>query len=594
MALIRLRESFSLRLAEETSLDESGTQAGARLLENNQEKLIESGGQKYEYIASYRVPISRFDWKNANGRIYPKKLWENVIKNQSGIWEGCVGLADHPGDTEDGSVKSIFGVWRNLGINEKTNLVEADLYLIGENGLLFQQVLEAGGKAGLSTSGYGELKEDKSTVDESSFQIERISDWVLNPSQNVFAEIGMKKKESISVKEKAEKAPDTGKPSRMWKCTKCGCDYDDASGKSPACCPDCSNKVNESTSRETIMDKKKLSKAEIRGFKENVEKYFNEATKIADPADRLDQLTEIRAYFDEFEEDTVPEVKAMVETRIAETKEEIAVAIKEHTHIKTTFGVVKAEELKEGVKRVSEDTLLFKRDSEEWKTIAQGLQEKVQKQQAILEARPTVDAYKTSLNFAKKLKEELDAKDALLEKVRVAMEEALKKEISNQKALQNEVAKLQSEKTALNETIVSLKETNSKLNKTLTAIKTKEAEKVALDKKRIEEKNKIDLIPKGKPNRQGFDESSEVLAYWKDISKTDGKSVAHLKEAILSSSTLKEAMRIRFNDFANTDIDVPRLSNAINEEDRKSILASRGIKLNESHNNIRNMPKTWE
>jgi hypothetical protein len=86
----RLVESYFLTMGDVKKIDEK------TLPDNLQIKLKESNNAgKFKYIAAYRVPVSRYNFKNANGRIYPKELWENVIKNQRDIWEGCVGLAEY-------------------------------------------------------------------------------------------------------------------------------------------------------------------------------------------------------------------------------------------------------------------------------------------------------------------------------------------------------------------------------------------------------------------------------------------------------------------------------------------------------------------
>ena len=49
-------------------------------------------------------------------------------------------------------------------------------------------MLEAGGKIGLSTSGFGEFKEDNQTIDPDTYELERVADFVFNPSFQVYGE----------------------------------------------------------------------------------------------------------------------------------------------------------------------------------------------------------------------------------------------------------------------------------------------------------------------------------------------------------------------------------------------------------------------
>lgn len=160
-----------------------------KLLENVSQSgsihLVESKeGEKYKCLGIVKsVPVTKFT-ENLNNRIYSKKLWEKVQKNK--VAEGTLCLADHPSDDTDGSVKDIVGVWRNFKVNESN--CTADLYLIGKHGKQFLEVLQAGGKCGLSSVGFGELMEDEKTVNPDTYELVRVSDWVLTPSQGVYAE----------------------------------------------------------------------------------------------------------------------------------------------------------------------------------------------------------------------------------------------------------------------------------------------------------------------------------------------------------------------------------------------------------------------
>lgn len=147
-------------------------------------KLTESiNGKQYECRGILKnVPVTRYT-ENANGRVYPKSLWENVAKQN--MFEGSDCLADHAED--DGSVLSTVGVWHEFQVNEDT--ATASLYCIGDAGSLLLEKAKAGGKIGFSTVGFGELSEsDSKTVMPESYEYEN-TDWVRKPSQNVFATI---------------------------------------------------------------------------------------------------------------------------------------------------------------------------------------------------------------------------------------------------------------------------------------------------------------------------------------------------------------------------------------------------------------------
>ena len=161
---------------------------------------ISEGGKEYKARAVYTFPISRPGKENLNGRIYGLDLWEKVIKEKQ--CENGVGLFDHPDN--DGSVEKVWCIWRNTRLTDDKSLVVSDAYLVGQRGQEVLERLEAGGKIGLSTSGFGDFLEDKKTIDPKTFILERVADYVLNPSYEVFGTQEGKidsKKESVEMTE---------------------------------------------------------------------------------------------------------------------------------------------------------------------------------------------------------------------------------------------------------------------------------------------------------------------------------------------------------------------------------------------------------
>jgi hypothetical protein len=357
----------------------------------------------------WRLPISRYDWKNDNGRVYEKRLWQRVIDEQKEAYQGNVGLADHPDDDDSGKFKESAIVWLNMGLDESGRIVWGEGIFVGGNGRLAEEIMEAGGRVGFSTSGFGELDEsDKSTVRWDSYQLERPADLVLNPSQKVYGKRDnrMSKHESTEqVIKETSLHPDTFKE---HSCPVCG-----SLMEKDMECPKCDK--TKSDKKETKKENApmassdtKLSKLEERKFRRDVGVFLEEANKISDPSAKLEQLTEIAAYFSE---GMVPDLKEKVDVEIKKTNEDIGKAIKEHSKLVETFGIENVEQLKEGIKKVAVDTQLFERDASEWKEIATGLQEKVQKLTAILNTRPTVEAYKTALAFSTRMKETFKKKE---------------------------------------------------------------------------------------------------------------------------------------------------------------------------------------
>ncbi|HNQ20696.1 MAG TPA: hypothetical protein PKI46_06515, partial [Bacteroidales bacterium] len=331
-------------------------------------------GKKYETKKKYRVDVSRFT-ENLNKRVYSKSLWENVIKNQKNIWEGSFALADHPAD--EGSFKDVMGVWSNLHINEATETVRADITFVGPYGQKAIEILEAGGKIGFSSSGFGDLKEDGKTVDESTYQIERIADCVLNPSQQVYGTIKDAIEESIDNESK-----DT-------------------------------NYISRSMIKEHVkMSTNKLSKLEERKFRDSIEHYLSEIkSKINTPNKKLEELTELLSYFDEEDGDAFKDLKEKVEIEVSETRKEINEAIHKASALKETFGTDNPEDFKEGLKKLATDTQFYERQVDDWKKLAESLQSSIKSYKEELEKRPTLDEINSYKERIKAIKEKRKIKE---------------------------------------------------------------------------------------------------------------------------------------------------------------------------------------
>ena len=342
--------------------------------ENNKIK-VESvllEGKKVNCLGVYTFPISRPNETNLNERIYTSKLWENVIKNKMG--ENSYGLMDHPVD--EGSVKDRFCVWKDIRFSEDKKLILADAYLFGSNGQEVMDGLEAGGSVGLSTVGYGDFKKDKKTIDESSYELDRVADFVLNPSYQVFGTSeDIKKEQTIKEADTSTKSvinylvkkypafkwlkKDVGNDASLAELKKAlnsagyGSAYDDAievlsestikEAAKRVCencgitilpeiaagekCPGCENiwdtkekvttKATENT-EEKQMDSKVKSFQE-RTFETQIKSYMKQADAMELVTERLDQYVEILSYLDEDSE-----LKTEVSIKIIELKKEFS------------------------------------------------------------------------------------------------------------------------------------------------------------------------------------------------------------------------------------------------------------------------------
>jgi len=162
--------------------------------------IVEKDGEKYTCRGAYEVPVWRLGEKNLNERIYPNALGERLVQ-ESAV---TLGLANHPKAEAD--VRDTFAVEKNPHIRD--GILYVDAYFVGENGKLANEIIEAGGQIGLSSSAYGEL-DSTGTIIVEGFEIERFCDWVDSPSYEVYAgktsKIASGVTESIEEKELEEK-----------------------------------------------------------------------------------------------------------------------------------------------------------------------------------------------------------------------------------------------------------------------------------------------------------------------------------------------------------------------------------------------------
>jgi len=259
------------------------------LNESEQKITIEEGGKEksYKALAVYTFPISRPGEKNLNERVYPKKLWENVISKKMG--EGASGLMDHP--EREGSTKDEWCIWRNIRFSEDKKLILADAYLFGPWGEQVKAKLEAGGKVGLSTSGFGEFEKDGFTVKAESYDLERPADHVLNPSYSVFGEEDDKVADAPKKEEKVEEKVED----------KVEIPEDDNKG-------------------EEKMSENKMASFEEKSFKLNIASRMKEIAVLEKASEKVESYSELLSYF---EEGIAVDLKTEVETALMEAEAQV-------------------------------------------------------------------------------------------------------------------------------------------------------------------------------------------------------------------------------------------------------------------------------
>lgn len=405
MALQRLRENFSYSL--------NSNLKPINILEEKRMINTEAGPRKC--VGAYEADVSRFI-KNKNNRIYPKQLWERVIREQKHIWSGGIGLMDHP--KEEGSTKDIFCVWDNLRIDENMGTVKADMYLVGSNGRDMQEVLEAGGRIELSSSGFGEFMNDGVTVNPETYMLERVADNVLEGSQSVKVTLEDKKESNenfvtnlIDNKSLDEKA------------------------------------LSKDENKGEIIKEKKQMSTDAKLMYSNIKKSLKEANKKEDLNIRLEELSDLQDMFSRFSEeekipyeDLIEDISKSTQETIEALKEEASkkeIALKEATEKKeeTVKSLEEAkskisemekelEEVKESSEKDSEKltkALNIMDESKEQYQKLKGLYEK-----AIAEQNTKVDAddYVNLKEEHDKLNESFDQACEELDKIKEAFKKA--------------------------------------------------------------------------------------------------------------------------------------------------------------------------
>jgi hypothetical protein len=472
-------------------------------LQEAETKLIESHGQTFKPLRKFRVPISRFT-ENANNRIYPRELWERVIKEQREIWEGGLGLADHP--TEDGSFKDVICVWSNLHIAENEDVVKADVTFVGELGEKAIAIMEAGGKVGFSSYGWGEFKEDGKTVRPDTYLLERVADVVLNPSQRVFGTLQHEVKET-KIKENTN--------------------------------------YNEGTNR--MMNTQKISKLEQKRLYRDAMSFLENAKNMDNPQERLSEIQEIK---ESISKDMYPDLYQAYEEAEEAVKKEITEKLQHAVSLEKDFDTTNPEKFKEGLARLAVEAKSYAKEAQEWKTVALKMKETIANLEKELQSRPL------PADIAK-LKEELkkehawgiemfNKKQELVEKYTKLLEHKEDEKTILIRHLDEAADAIERK----NHTNYTLQKEYNKTIKKYRALKEKYSADITAYKKqllreKVKEQLKEDFVDTNvlgtTSSFDGFNERKDIENYFNDKLRIYGKALLPYKEEILRCKTLQEA-----------------------------------------------------
>src|ERR1035438_3175569 len=125
------------------------------------------------------------DKKNANGRIYPRSLWEKILKNEAtnkAIEERRMfGELDHPQDGKWLLTRAAHIV-TGMSMNDSGEILGRAEILDTPNGKILQELFSAGATVGISSRGSGSVKRSgEGEVVQEDYKLETY-DFVANPS----------------------------------------------------------------------------------------------------------------------------------------------------------------------------------------------------------------------------------------------------------------------------------------------------------------------------------------------------------------------------------------------------------------------------
>jgi len=149
------------------------------------EEAINEQGQE---VLVVKGPFQIADAKNANGRVYSSKLWNNVFSDKTTVGSikerGMVGMLGHPADGKPDPNLVSHVITKNWLGKDKVVYGEAEI-LDTPSGKIVQELFRKNIRIGISSRGDGDVKEtDKGEMVDEAYSLLGY-DFVLNPSVNI-------------------------------------------------------------------------------------------------------------------------------------------------------------------------------------------------------------------------------------------------------------------------------------------------------------------------------------------------------------------------------------------------------------------------
>lgn len=593
----------------------------------------------------YRFPISRYNHLNHNRRMYPRALWERVLREQEHEWKGRVGLADHPPEDSDGEFKNAAIIWHDMEMDDENDLVWGTGSFVGPYGRLAQEIVDKGGRIGFSSSGFGELTADGQTVNPDTYQLERCADVVLNPSQDVFGD----QSNALNIEYSRGNVKESVEASRPQTSTNYSIN-EAGGGQSEANLTIKENRMDRNTEAQA----RPVSKLEEKKFRRDIQTFLEDASRMESPQARLQELEEILTYF---EEGVAPDLREKVEAQILDEKKNLEEMLNEASETKKTFGVKNSEQLKMGVALLAEEIKVVEAEAKDWESIAMVLKENNAK---LREALKTAHAKMNTLpspKYVAELTERIQNLETQRKRNLYAYTEETKEKdtflkeadelIENQNKL---IADLKEQTAKKDEFIKTLKEKTVKQQATITKLREEDAsddEKIAekdelletqestikalegqverLQKRlsesseenkqlneafeayrqEIEENNTPRFIPTAEErigSHLNFKEGggAAVEAYWNDLVVRHGESIRPYERSIRGAKTYREASAAYIRILPEIDEDNQQAydarlpeSTSISRAERQKMLEKSGMRFGGQKDITSRMPKGW-
>ena len=572
-----IKEVLSLR---ESAFSEAEKQILSKVVNKLKENGITNGPKLYKF------PVARIndaDHPNLNGRVYTRELWDNVINKQQDNWKGLCGLSDHPEGDDPGQFKQSSIVWLDMMIDDLNKIVWAIGSFVGQYGHLAQEIIEAGGRIGFSSSGFGELMMDGKTVNPDTYQIERVADIVLNPSQGVYGDVTDEQHPNIEytsqkavVTEAIKEIPnnklseniatETSAPKAKEPLSAILKEKGNTNTEKNSVVPETHGENKEMA--ENVENKRALvlSEAEEKKLKKYIKQFLAESSEIHNPIDRLKELDEIMEMVESGE---IHDLKEDVEKELVAERARLEEMVKDAQSIQDEFGVsakVFAENakkvaqvadtleeennsLKENAQKAQKESTLLTEQTHDFETLCAALTERVQALFAENKELKKENNILTVENAALKdkaskvtglMKEATDLK-ADNQKLKLKADLRNRKSVALQESVNEKTAAVKQENVKLVAELNNLKETNSSLESSNKKFEKKYAILVSRYK---ELANKFNIV---EADKKKFEEACQKTQAALDESVTEYNKLKEtaVKVAKVAKSTKAENEKVK-------------------------------------------------